>query len=596
MYILGINMSHDRSVCLLKDGMILVAIAEERLDRNKKSLGFIVGTNGSFERTLPIRSITYCLDSQKLSIDDLDLIVIDHALSYVNIDRFKKLIPIKDKTKIRSLPHPSHHLAHAYSTYFCSPFNESAILVADALGSSDVFRGIEGETGFYALENEIKQVFETYQLSGSRIREDKCYYSLTYIYNFITQALGFITSYGNWLPDMQLGEAGKTMALAAYGKHVSNWPLIVEDYRDTIKTNKFVQWVPICKIGKKVHGDLIPKVKNPSEKLSQFHVNLAYKAQEEFEKGLISFANRLYSVTKSNNLCIAGGAGLNCVANRKILENTPFKNIFIQPAATDDGNAIGCAMYGWHKIANGKKRFYMSNAYLGRIYSNKEIIASLAKYNISKKPLNKKELIKQAAQFIAKGKILGWFQGGSEFGPRALGHRSILADPRRPEMKELLNKRVKHRESFQPYAPSVLLEFADKYFDIPCPSPFMLLVAKVKKKKFDEIPAIIHVDGTARVQTVTKADNGIFYDLIKEFNRISKVPVILNTSFNTKGKPIVETPDDAVKVFFETEMDILVLGNYLLEKESKEVKGGIKKLQKSREIVNIVHDVLRRAK
>lgn len=550
MYILGINISHDRSVCLLKDGVIAAAIAEERLDRDKMSYGFMLNTG---ERAMPMRSITYCLDSQKLSMDDLDLIVIDHALGPVSEDYYRKLIPIKEKAKIRALPHPSHHLAHACSAYYCSPFKESAVLVADGAGSK-VAEGYEGESGFYMKQGEIRQIFKTYQVLDNRTSGHKLNYSLTYLYSFITNRLGFTMPYNYWPRGKWPDLAGKTMALAAYGKRNNSWPSIAGSRGNVINTDKLSRWVSGL------------KAKDPGEKLSQHHFDLAFKAQEELEKGLILLANRLYSATGSSNICIAGGAGLNCVANSKILENTPFNNIFIQPAATDDGNAIGCAMYGWHKIANRKKRFYMGNAYLGRTYSGKEIAACLKKCRIPLKPSSKSELIKRTARLIADGKIVGWFQGGSEFGPRGLGHRSILADARRAGMKDLLNTRVKRREDFRPYAPSVLLECADSYFDMPCPSPFMLLVAEVKKHKRDEIPAVIHVDGTARVQTVTKAENGIFYDLIKEFWRLTNVPVVLNTSFNTNGQPIVETPEEAIKVFLRTEMDVLVLGDYVLQK------------------------------
>lgn len=581
-------MSHDRSVCLLKDGKILVAIAEERLDRDKKSLGLMRNTG---EKVVPFRSITYCLDSADIGIDDVDLLIVDQALLPVNVNTIKDIIPVKDKTKIRSIPHPSHHLAHAYSTYFCSPFNESAILVADVVGS-ELSQGIEGESGLYAKGNKIDLVFRTtYQVRGPYIPKDKQYFSLTFIYHFITMVLGFTLPYEYFKRADYPDEAGKTMALAAYGKSVSNWPSIVEHSDSGIKTAKFIDWVLINKIGEIKDEGLIPRMRLPSEKITQFHKNLAYKAQQELEKGLIYYANKLFSKTKCKNLCIAGGAGLNCLANRKILDNTPFKNIFIQPAATDDGNAIGCAMYGWHKISKRKKRFYMKNAYLGRKYVKEEILVSLAQHNVLKKPLRKKELIKQVARFIADGKIVGWFRGASEFGPRALGHRSILADPRNPKMKELLNKKVKHRESFQPYAPSILLEFATEYFDLPCPSPFMLLVAQVKKNKYKKIPAVIHIDGTVRIQTVTKKDNGIFYDLLKEFYRIAKIPLVLNSSFNTKGEPIVETFSDALRVFLNTEMDILVLENYLLKGEDKKrIIEEIKKSQKLRPVINIIRD------
>lgn len=552
MYILGIHIGHNRSACLLKDGRIIIAVAEERLDRIKKSLSF---------RIPPMRAIVYCLSSIGLTIDELDLIVTD----FIHVGTLKSMLPVKDKSKIKAIPHPAHHLAHAYSAYFCSPFNESAILVADGNGSLLSPRHGEAESGFYAKGKNIGLVFRTQTILDSEkiAARDNCY-SLGYMYAFISRVLGFILPGG-------IEEPGKTMGLAAFGKQVNSWPALIEDRpAGSLSLKRFIQWVLAHKIGEMKNGRLIPRARPFKERLSQFHKDLAYKAQEELEKGLMHRVNHLYAETKCKNLCLSGGVALNSIANKKILDNGPFKNIFIQPSPEDDGVAIGHAMYGWHKIANERKRFPIKNAYFGREYARGEIQAALAEHNILKKPLSKDKLIRQTAKFIAEGKIVGWFQGASEFGPRALGHRSILADPRNPKTKELLNKKVKHREGFRPYAPSVILEFAEEYFDLPCPSPFMLLVAQVKKDKHKNIPAVIHIDGTARVQTVTRKDNGIFYDLLKEFYRIRKIPLILNTSFNTIGKPIIETPRDALEVFFNTEMDILVLGNFLLQRKDKE--------------------------
>lgn len=575
MYILGINLSHDRSACLLKNGRILFAIAEERLDGVKRStLFFPVRKKKQDNRIPPLRAISYCLNAANIGLDEVDLIVTDHAIQLVNLESLKSLLPIKDKSKIKSLPHPSHHLAHAYSAFFCSPFAESAILVTDGFGSGTA-NGTEAESGFYAEGARIEPILKTYQVLGSGQNPHKQpYYSLAGIYNFISLALGFVTggtepfSWGN------LSEAGKTMGLAAYGKPVPGWPDIVEILDNRIETGRFAQWALDNKIARIQEGSLVAIVKPKQDRFSQFHKNLAYKAQEELEKGMICLANRLFEMTGSENLCIAGGTGLNSITNKKILDNTPFKHIFIQPAATDDGAAIGCALYGWFKLAEGKSRFPLKNVYLGRKYRQGEIRAALRQHKVLTSPLTGNELIKRTVQHLAAGKIVGWFQGGSEFGPRALGHRSILADPRRPGMKESVTKKVKHRESFRPYAPSILGECATEYFELPCPSPFMLLVAQAKEDKGKKIPAVIHVDGTARVQTVTKADNGLYYELIKEFYQMTGVPVILNTSFNTRGMPIVETPDDAIEVFFSTEMDVLVLGNYLLDKDGQaEMRG-----------------------
>lgn len=564
---------------MLKDGKILFAIAEERLDGVKKStLYFPVRKKDQSNRMPPMRSISYCLDAAGIGLDDVDLIVANNAIEPVNIESLKLILPIKDKSKIKSLPHPSHHLAHAYSSYFCSPFSESAVLVADVFGST-TSNGKEAESGFCAEGTKIEPILKTYQYQRSLWSANnphvEAYFSLTYIYNFISLVLGFSMDKYNPSMGAVVTEAGKTMGLAPYGKPMRDWPDIIEIINNQIVTSRFIQIALDHKIANIRKGFLVPIVKPKHDNLVQFHKNLAYKAQEELEKGMIFLGNRLFEMTGSENLCIAGGAGLNSIVNKKILDNTAFKHIFIQPAATDDGIAIGCALYGWHKLADGKSRFPLKNVYLGRKYPPGEIRASLRKHKIVKGALTRNELIRRTAQYLAAGKIVGWFQGGSEFGPRALGHRSILADPRWSKMKDLVTEKVKQRESFRPYAPSILLEYAPEFFDLSCPSPFMLLVAKAKVDKLQEISAVIHVDGTARVQTVTKVDNGLYYELIKEFYQLTGVPVLLNTSFNIRGMPIVETPDDAIEVFFSTEMDVLVLGNYLFHKDGQEEMRGL---------------------
>jgi carbamoyltransferase len=573
MYILGLNLSHDRSACLLKDGRIVVAIAEERLDGSKRSTLYSrVRKKDQSSRVPPFRSISYCLGSEGIGIDDVDLIIADHAIEPVNTGSLQALLPVRDKSKIRSIPHPSHHLAHAYSAFFCSPFEEAAILVADTFGS-ETRSGTEAESGFHARGNSTKALLKNYQsLWSEKHPNRRVYYSLTYIYNFISLALGFT---GKASHEIAVSEAGKTMGLASYGRPRPEWPAIVEFHNGRIETDEFTQWALDRKIARVRKGALVPVPKSKNAKLAQYHMDLAYAAQAELEKGMIFLANRLHEMTGSKNLCIAGGAGLNSIANKKILDETPFENISIQPASTDDGTAIGCALYGWHELARQNCRYPLKHVYLGAPYKEEQVRGTLCKRQISKTVLSETELIRQTAQHLAAGKIVGWFQGAAEFGPRALGHRSILADPRRAGMKELINRKVKHRESFRPYAPSILLEFAGDYFFLTCPSPYMLLVAKAKAERASEIPAVIHVDGTARVQTVTQADNGVFWALLTDFHRLTGVPVLLNTSFNTKGMPIVETPEDALNLFFDSEMDVLVLDRFICDKNEKETMMGL---------------------
>jgi carbamoyltransferase len=566
-------MSHDRSACLLKDGKIVVAIAEERLDGLKGSdLYAPVRKKSLSNRVAPLRAISYCLRSGGISIDDVGLIVADHAVEPVNTESLKDLLPTKDKSKITAIPHPSHHLAHAYSAYFCSPFEESAVLVADTFGSQ-TSNGTEAESGFHAQGNHIKPVLKNFQSVWSEKNpHQRAYYSLTYIYNFVSLALGFAPTASH---EISVSEAGKTMGLATYGKPRQEWSGIITLQGENIATDRFSQWALDRKIGRIRNGVLFPVPKPKKARLTQDHMDLAYAAQVELEKGIIFLANRVHEITGSRNLCIAGGAGLNSIINKRILDETRFKNIFIQPASTDDGTAIGCALYGWYELARGDCRFPMKHVYLGAPYKKEEVQASLQKHRIEKTAVSEEELLGQTARHLAAGRIVGWFQGGSEFGPRALGHRSILADPRRPGMKDRINRKVKHRESFRPYAPSVLLESAGDYFDLACPSPYMLLVAKVREDKTGQIPAVVHADGTARVQTLTESENGLFYKLVKEFHRQTGVPVLLNTSFNSRGMPIVETPDDAIELFLNSEMDVLVLDHFICRKAEKETMLGL---------------------
>jgi carbamoyltransferase len=577
MYVLGINLSHDRSTALVKDGKIVVAIAEERLDRIKHSIGRLYWTKDKLgAKVLPWLGISYCLKEAGIGLDDLDLIVVDHAYSPVDIETLRSLIPIKNPCKICAIPHPSHHLAHAYSSFFCSPFEESAVLVVDHIGSLVSMRERESVSGYYMDRDESSLVYR--QLTSGREFEAGSD-SPSSFYRIITLLLGFVNPVmdqgqsGTWLA--QYDDAGKTMGLAPYGRHRKNWePWVTTDAEGMPTYIKLMDWLDAHGLLETVDdaksGIRFPRLgaRKAKAPLTTLHKDLAYKVQEEFERAMLLLTRRLHELTGSENICLAGGSALNTVCNRKIADQGLFKEIFVQPAATDDGNAIGAAIYGYRVIAGGKERHRMNTAYLGRKYSDAEIRLCLRNFSLhASEKIERKELLKFVAQKIAAGKVVAWFEGGSEFGPRALGNRSILADPRMQRMKDHLNKKIKFREPFRPYAPAVLAERASEYFECNDESPFMLTVAPVRAKYRKMLPAITHVDGSARLETVKRDDNPMFYDLIEEFGRQTGTPVLLNTSFNIKGFPIVETPADAISSFLHSEIDYLVIGGILVRRE-----------------------------
>lgn len=556
MNILGLHIfGHDTGGAIISNGR-LWAIGEERLDRIKHS--------GYF----PHLSVKYLLQAAGLNnINEIDLIV--GVTRYNKEGRNVTVSSIRDELGYTGRIHTiSHHDAHAASAFCASPFDEAVVMVVDGLGS----KSVEIETG-KALP---------FSLRGLTVKEQKDHEEVQSFYRARGNELTLIRKdctvpgYMNGLGLVYMGTSvflnfgdfgsGKVMGLAPYGgipgKTIEPGFFDVVDGAALTKSEKnFVR-----------HNDHyqrqffpdIPRREN-QELPDNLYTEIAYAAQKATEDGLIEIARYLYQISPNKNLCYAGGVGLNSVANKKILDNTPFENIFIQPGACDSGIAMGCALYGAHFVEKeepGKYRF--RNAYLGRTYSEEEILEALHNTpNI--RFVKEKDIVKRSAGLLAAGKILGWLEGGSEIGPRALGHRSIICDAGKPEMKDILNAKVKHREGFRPFAPSVLLECAPEYFDLNCESPYMLLIAEVKNDKQGIVPAITHVDGTARVQTVTKNDNGRYYDLIKEFYNITNVPVILNTSFNIAGEPIVETPRDALKCFMSTEMDYLIIEDYLVE-------------------------------
>jgi len=560
MNILGISCHyHDSAAALVRDEKVVAAAQEERFNRKKNSSDF------------PINSINYCVQAGNISFNDIDYIgfyekpylkfqrvVLGHLKSFpFSINNFLRemphwldnrlIIPIILKKELgyeKEIFFIKHHLAHAASAFFVSPFKEAAIITSDGVGEWATTTIGKGK------DNKI-------QISKELHYPD----SLGLLYSAITTYLGFKANSGE----------GKVMALADYGK-----PVFLDKFKEIINIKsdgsfKINQKYFSFNKGSKMYSNKFIKTfgnpRAPGEKIQERHFDIATSLQKIIENILITIAKDIHDKTKLNNLCLAGGTFLNCVANSKILEKTPFKKIFIQPAAGDSGGALGAALYVYNSLLKNPKKFIMKDAYLGPEFSESQIKKFLLNNNIEFKKLSDSELTKYTAKKIAQDKVIGWFQGRMEWGPRALGNRSILANPCNKNMKDILNKKVKHREWFRPYGVAILKEELTKFFDLNSESPFMLLVGKVKNSKKDLIPSAIHVNGTSRIQTIHKEENGIFYKLINEFNEITNIPMIINTSFNDKDEPIVCTPNDAYSCFMKTKMDCLVLGNFFIEKQ-----------------------------
>jgi carbamoyltransferase len=573
MKILGLNSYHgDSSACLVIDGKLIAAVAEERFKREKHWSG------------LPLDSINYCLKEANISIDDVDYIAINRnpkanflrkliwtlihqpssRLIKNRAENLKKILTIKEdilsyfQSKNNSIKtfYIEHHLAHAASTFFVSPFEESAILTIDGFGDfvSTLLAYGKGNKIY-----PIKRIFFPH--------------SLGLFYLTITQFLGF------W----NYGDEYKVMGLAAYGKpiYLDKFKKIVKLKKDgsgfQLDTSYFLHiskgatstWFNQKPVIDRMFSDKFIKEfgepREPNTEITQRDMDLAASLQALTEEIYFALLNYLYKVTKSQNICLAGGVALNSSANGKIFEKTPFKEIFIQPAASDDGGAIGAAFYLWNHILNQKRSFIMEHAYWGPKYSEDEIELALNKNNLNYVKLKDEELLPKVAKDIADGKIVGWFQGRMEFGPRALGNRSIVVDPRRKEMKDILNERIKRREWFRPFAPSILEEEVDKWFEINYPEPFMIKTYKWKEEKRHLVPAVVHEDGTGRLQTVSKKTNPRYWQLIKEFQNLTGIPVVLNTSFN-ENEPIVNKPEEAIDCFLRTKMDVLVLENFYVSR------------------------------
>lgn len=563
MNILGLScFYHDAAAALVQDGILVAAAEEERFNRKKHYSDF------------PELAINFCLEKGGITLDDIDYVVFYEKpmvkferilTSYIttwpkSYTAFKTAVPLWLKTRLYvrdvlkehfgdkpEILFSEHHISHAASAFLVSPFEEAAILTIDGVGEWTTTARGYGKGNQFTVEDEIKFP-----------------HSIGLFFSALTAYLGFRVNDAEW----------KVMGLAPYGE-----PIYLDRFEKVMRLLDDGSFRLDMKYFSHHHSSkqmftaeyeklLGQKARLKESELTEFHRNVASSGQKMVEKTLLHLANGLYKKHPCPNLCIGGGVGLNSVANWKILKNTPFENIFIQPAAGDDGAAVGAAFHLYNNVLNNPRKYTMDSMYLGPEYSDDEIEKVLKKQNVKyTKASNREDLLKKAAVIIADGNVTGWFQGRMEFGPRALGSRSILANPTRPDMKDIINAKIKYREKFRPFAPSVLLEKAPEWFDLDCESPYMLLVPDVLPEKRDVIPAVTHHDGTGRVQTVRKDVSPLYYDLISEVGNITKVPVVLNTSFNIRGEPIVMTPFDAYNCFAKTGMDYLVIGSFIVSKE-----------------------------
>lgn len=551
MKILGIGgTQHDFSYCILQDGIIKVAIEEERISREKHSLGY---------RSRQHLGLQYCMDSVDFITDykDFDIIVGNDAMDQ---NHFINPYIINNMVKI------NHHMAHASSVFYTSNFSEAAVLVLDGGGS--FFSGYNNETCSmgYAEKNEIN-LFERLVGQVKEIESPRVFYTnKPYRVKFLSNAAAIPLFYMvmTEICGFRNLEEGKLMGLAPYGKDTYLGELQQYVYTDYSKSDKFHVRIDFINI-----FQTIEEIER-CDKRDSFSItkDLAYATQAIFEDVVSKMLNYLYDKVQTKNLCYAGGAALNSVMNGKIKKRTKFEHIFVFPAAGDGGTSIGAALYGYHHILGAKKqKFTLCDVSWGKTYQEKELKESIKQYEdrITATFLEEENLYKTIAEKLSKGDVIGWFQDGAEFGPRALGNRSILADPRKEENKDRVNAKVKFREAFRPFAPVILEEKVEDYFitDFPI-NPFMLYVGDVRDSKKDIIPAVTHIDGTARLQTISISGNKRLYSLLKAFEDITGVPVLLNTSFNIKGKPIVETPMQAIEAFLGSDMDILVIHNAVI--------------------------------
>ena len=565
MYILGISCYyHDSSAALVKDGKLVVAAQEERFTRKKHDIDF------------PINAIEYCLKHAGITIKDIDYIgfyekpllkfervLAQHVEMFPrSLHTFYKALPswineklrvpktIKKRLKYKGdIFFVEHHLAHAASCYLLSPFKEAAIFTIDGVGEWTT------TTYGYAKGNDI-----------TLLKQIEFPHSVGLLYSAVTAYLGFtvnnseykvmgLSPYGN--PDRYYEDFKKLIDIKDDGSFKLDMSYFVYHYKMRMPGKKFIK--------------LFGPERSKDDPLEQRHKDIAAALQKVSEEVILKSLNHIYKEIGIKNLCIAGGCGLNSVANGKVLSSTNFKEIFMQPDPGDGGTSVGAALYVYNTILRRQRSFILKDAYLGPSYSTEKVKrfldANKIKYYTFK---NDKELIKTAAKLIHNDNVIGWYQGRMEWGPRALGSRSILSNATNPKMQDILNLKVKHREKFRPFAPVVCDDDALKYFEcdnpVPTPTDFMLMVYPIRKKYHSIIPSVTHVDGSGRLQTIRKEQNPLYYGVIKEFGKLSKVPILINTSFNIRGEPIVCSPYNAYKCMMGTGIDYLVMDKFLIKR------------------------------
>ncbi|MBI2581186.1 carbamoyltransferase [Candidatus Woesearchaeota archaeon] len=560
MNILGIScFYHDSSAALLQDGKIVAAAQEERWTRKKHDISF------------PENAIRYCLEQAGLTIDKVDaigfyekpLLKFERLLSS-HIETFPKsykafvqALPswITEKLRIPSLLRKrlrydgkvffvEHHMAHAASSFHVSPFEEAAIFTADGVGEWTT------TTLGYGKGTEV-----------TLLKELHFPHSLGLLYSSVTAYLGFKVNNDEY----------KVMGLAPYGK-----PTYYERFRKIIDVKEdgsyrldmgyFTFHYGTRMLSKRFEEKFGP-VRKKEAVVEERHKDIAASLQKVVEEVVFAAVNHLHELTKTKNLCLAGGVALNSVANGKLTRMTPFRNVYVPPAPSDPGAAVGAATVVYHMLLGKPRSFVMNVADLGPGFSHDGIKSFLDNRSIAYKELPEKELVKTVAKLLWENNVVGWFQGRMEFGERALGNRSILANPCNPEMRDILNMKVKHREQFRPFAPVVAAEDARKYFEADIEVPFMSFVYPVRKEARKLLPAVTHVDGSGRLQTIRRKANQRYYDLLREFEKLSRVPILVNTSFNIRGEPIVMTPEHAYRCFTGTGIDYLAMDNFLIRRE-----------------------------
>ena len=571
MLILGLNMFHaDASAAIIDDGKVLFAVAEERLNRKKHFAGF------------PALAVKACLEAAGARISDLDHVAVGQdsdahlakkvQYAVANPTRILNFIKMRQRKEamrdVRSLlatsldadasclkfqeHHVEHHLAHIASAYYCSPWDRAAGFSYD--GSGDFVSTMMARCEGNSIE-VLERVFLPHSLGS--------------FYTMLCEFIGY----------KKYGDEGKVMGLAPYGKdtyceklrqliHLRNGGFQLEmQYFQPLGSNQGMEVLANGSVELARHfsdrmRDLFGEPREPHSEITQRDMDLAFAMQQRFEEVFFHLLNQLYKKVPCQNLAMAGGCALNSVANGKVFTETPFRQTWIQPAAGDEGLAIGAALHTYHSVLNQPRSYELKNSYLGSEFSDSQIEQTLKSCRLKYRKLAREQLLETVADQIATGNVVGWFQGRMEWGPRALGNRSILAHPGLATMKDVLNARIKHREWFRPFAPSILAEHQHEFFEHDHPSPFMLHVYKIRPEKRSKLCAVNHVDDTGRLQSVAREENPLYYDLIKTFQKKTGTPVVLNTSFN-ENEPIVCAPQEAIDCFSRTRMDVLAIGPFL---------------------------------